>query len=235
MDYKESWVPKNWCFWTVVLEKTLESSLEYKEIQPVHPKGYQSWVFIGRTDFEAETPKSWLIWKDPDAGKDWGQKEKGTTEDEIVGWHHQLNRYGFGCTPGIGDGQGGLVCFSSWGRKVSDTTEQLNWTEPVKNYLLKLEVVAMFFAQHTIPQADLCFPNKKGTLNQFPSLGRRTKWKEHFEVEWWVLINHFYLGIRDRWSVLTKCGPLENGMANHFNILALRVPWTVWKGKKIGH
>ena len=98
LDYKESWVPKNWCFWTVVLEKTLESLLDCKEIQPVHPKGDQSWIFIGRTDAEAETAllwppdvKNWLIWKDPDAGKDWRQEEKGTTEDEMVGWHHQLN------------------------------------------------------------------------------------------------------------------------------------------------
>ena len=103
LDYKESWVPKNWCFWTVVLDKTLESPLDSKEIQPVHPKGHQSWVFIGKTDAEAETPvlwapdgKSWLIGKDPDAGKDWGQKEKGTTEDEMVGWHHWLDRHGFG-------------------------------------------------------------------------------------------------------------------------------------------
>ena len=136
LDYKESWVPKNWCFWTVVLEKTLESPLAYKEIQPVHPKWDQSWVFIGRTDVEAETPilwphhvKSWLIWKDPDAGKDWGQGEKGTTEDEMVGWHHQLNGHGFGWTLGVGDGQGGLGCCDSWGRKESDTTERLNWTE----------------------------------------------------------------------------------------------------------
>ena len=104
--------------------------------QPVHPKGDQSWVFIGRTDVEAETPifwppdaKSWLIWKDPDAGRDWGQEEKGTTEDEMVGWHHWLDGHGFGWTPGAGDGQGGLVCCDSWGRKESDTTEQLNWTE----------------------------------------------------------------------------------------------------------
>ena len=92
LDYKEIWALKNWCFWTVVLEKTLESPLDYKEVQPIHPKGDQSWVFIGRTDVEAETPilwppdwKSWLIWKDPDAGKDWGQEEKGATEDELVG------------------------------------------------------------------------------------------------------------------------------------------------------
>ena len=119
-----------------MLEKTLESPLDCKEIQPVHPKGDQSWVFIGRTDAEAETPilwpphaKSWLIGKDPDAGRDRGQEEKGTTEDEMAGWHHRHNGHEFGWTPGIGDGQGGLVCCDSWGRKESDTTEQLNWTE----------------------------------------------------------------------------------------------------------
>ena len=132
LDCEESWVLKNWCFWAVVLEKTLES----QEIQPVHPKGDQSWVFIGRTDVEAETPilwppdvKSWLIWRDPDAGKDWGHEEKGMTEDEMVGWHHQLDGHEFGWTPGVGYGQGGLVCCSSWGHKESDTTEWLNWTE----------------------------------------------------------------------------------------------------------
>ena len=103
LDYKENWTPKNWCFWTVVLEKTLESPLDCKEIQPVHPKGDQSWMFINRTDLEAETPilwppdtKSWLIRKDPDAGKDWGQEEKGMTEDEMVGWHHRLDGHEFG-------------------------------------------------------------------------------------------------------------------------------------------
>ena len=133
--YKESWALMTWCFWTVVLEKVLESPLDCREIQPVHPKGNQSWVFIGRTDVEAETPifwppdaKSWLIWKDSDVGKDWRQ-EKGTTEDEIVGRHHQLNGHEFGWTPGSGDGQGGLTCCSSWGCKESDTTERLNWTE----------------------------------------------------------------------------------------------------------
>ena len=127
---------KNWCFWTVVLEKTLESPLECKKIQPVHPKGNQSWIFIGRTDAEAETPIFWppdaksrLIGKDPDAGKDWGQEEEETTEDEMVGWHHRLNGHGFGWTLGVGDGQGGLACCGSWGRKESDTTEWLNWTE----------------------------------------------------------------------------------------------------------
>ena len=103
LDYKESWVQENWYFWTVVLEKTLESPLDCKEIQPVHPKGNQLWMFIGRTDVEAETPipwspdvKNWLIWKDPDAGKDWRQKEKGKIDDEMVGWHHQLNGHEFG-------------------------------------------------------------------------------------------------------------------------------------------
>ena len=117
------------------LEKTLESPLDCKEIQPVHPKGNQSWVFIRRTDFEAETPilwppdaNSWLTWKDPDSGKDWRQEEKGTTEDEMVGWHHQLNRHGFGWTLRVGHRQRGLVCSSSWGGKESDRTEQLNWT-----------------------------------------------------------------------------------------------------------
>ena len=103
LDYKEGWAQKNWCFWNVVLEKTLESPLDCREIQSVHPKGNRSWVFIGRTDVEAETPilwppdaKSWLIGKDPEAGKDWGQEEKGMTEDEMVGWHHQLNGHELG-------------------------------------------------------------------------------------------------------------------------------------------
>ena len=134
LDYKESWTPKNWCFWTVVLEKTLESPLDCKEIQLVHPKGDQSWVFIGRTDAEAETPilwppdaKTWLIRKDPDAGKDWGQEEKRTTEDEMVGWHHRLNGYEFEQVLGDGKGQGRLASCSLWGHKESDMTDRLNW------------------------------------------------------------------------------------------------------------
>ena len=119
-----------WCW------RRLLSHLDCEEIQPVHPKGDQSWVFIGRTDAEAETPilwppdaKSWLIWKDPDAGKDWRQEEKGTTEDEMVGWHHRLNGRGFGWPLRVCYGQGGLVCCSSWGCKELDMTEWLNWTE----------------------------------------------------------------------------------------------------------
>ena len=118
------------------VEETLDSPLDCKEIKPVHPRWSQSWIFIRRTDAGAETlilwppdAKNWLIWKDPDAGKDWRQEEKGTTEDEMVVWHHQLNGHGFGWTPGVGDGQGGLACWSPWGCKESDTTEQLNWTE----------------------------------------------------------------------------------------------------------
>ena len=152
LAYKESWAPKNWCFWTVVLEKNLESSLDCKEIQPVHPKGDQSWVFIGKTDVEAETPilwppvvKSWLIWKDPDTGKDWGQEEKGTTEDEMVGWHNQLNGHEFGQAPIGGDGQGGLVCCSSWGCKESDMTERLNWIIK-KCYFIHFEISPEFIS-----------------------------------------------------------------------------------------
>ena len=130
LDYKESWVPKNRCFWTVVLEKTLESPSECRKIQPVNPIGSQFWVFTGTTDVEAETPilwpadaKSWLIGKDPDAGKHWGKEKKRMTGDEMAGWHHWLDGHGFGWTPGVGGGQGGLACCSSWGRKESDMTK----------------------------------------------------------------------------------------------------------------
>ena len=136
LDHKEGWALKNRCFWTVVLEKILESPLDCKEIQPVHPKGDQSWVFIGRTDAEAETlilwlpdVKNWLIRKDLDAGKDWRQEENGLTEDEMVGWHHWFNGPEFEQAPGVGKGQGSLACCSPWGCKESNTTERLNWTE----------------------------------------------------------------------------------------------------------
>ena len=132
LDCEESWVPKNWCFWTEVLEKTLESPLDCKEIQPVHSKGDLSWVFIGRTDAPVLWPphvKSWLIGKDSDAGRDWGQEEKGTMEDEMAVWHHRLNGHEFEWTPGVGDRQGGLVCCDSWVREELDTTEPLNCSE----------------------------------------------------------------------------------------------------------
>ena len=139
LDDKEIWAPKNWCFWTVVLEKTLKSPLEYKEIKPVNPKGNQFWIFIGGTDAEAETPvlwppdaKNWFLRKDPDAGKDWRQEEKGTTEDEMVGWHHWLSGHESEQAPGVDDGQGGLVWCSPWGYKESDTSERLNWLIDLK-------------------------------------------------------------------------------------------------------
>ena len=136
LDYKESWALKSWCFWTVALEETLKSPLDCKGIQPVHPKGNQYWIFIGRTDAEVETPilwppdvKSWLIWKDPDAGKDWRQVEKGTTENQMVGWYHQLRWTWVWVNSGSCDGQGGLACYDSWGCKELDTTEQLTDSE----------------------------------------------------------------------------------------------------------
>ena len=137
LDCEESWAPKNWCFWTVVLEKTLESRLDCKEIQPVRPKEDQSWVFIGRTDAEAETPvfwpphvKSWLIGKDSDAGRDWGQEEKGMTEDEIVGWYYWLDGHEFGWTPGSGSwwwtGRPGVLGFMGSQRVGHDWASELN-------------------------------------------------------------------------------------------------------------
>ena len=134
LDHKEDCAPKNWCFWTVVLDKTFENPLDSKEIKPVNPKGNQSWIFIGRTAAEAVIPilwppdaKNWLIRKDSDAGKDWRQEEKGMTEDEMVGWHHQFDGHEFEQASAVGDGQGSLACCSPWGRKESDMTEWLNW------------------------------------------------------------------------------------------------------------
>ena len=134
LDYKESWALKNWCFWTVVLEETLEGPLDYKKIKSVRPKGNQSWIFTGRTDAEAEPPILWppdgnsrLIGKDSDAGKDWRWKEKGMTEDEMVGWHHGLDGHEFEQALRVGDRQGSLGCCSPWDGKESDRTEHLNW------------------------------------------------------------------------------------------------------------
>ena len=139
LDCEESWAPKNWCFWTVVLEKTLGKSLG-QQGDPASPERNQSWIFIRRTDAEAETPvlwspdvKDWLIGKDPDAGKDWRLEEKGTKEDEMVGWHHQLDGHESEQALGVGEGQGSLACCSPWGRKKSDKTGWLNWTEFIRN------------------------------------------------------------------------------------------------------
>ena len=134
LDHKESWAPKNWCFWTVMLEKTLESPLDFKEIQPVHSEGDRSWVFIGRTDAEAEIPvlwplhaKGWLIGKDPGTGRDWGQEEKGTTEDEMAGWRHQLDGHEFKWTLGVSNGRGAWGAAIHWFTK--SRTQLSNWTE----------------------------------------------------------------------------------------------------------
>ena len=133
LDHNNDWAVKNWCLQTVMLQKTLESPLDSKEIKPVHPKGNQPWIFFRRNDAEAEAPilwppdgKSQLIGKDPDAGKDWGQEEKGMTEGEMVGWHYQLNGHEFAQTPGIGEGQESLACCSPWGQKESDMTEWMS-------------------------------------------------------------------------------------------------------------
>ena len=136
LDHKEGWAPKNWWFWTVVLEMISASPLDCKEIKSVNPKGNQPWIFIGRTDAETEAPifwqpdgKSWLIRKDPDAGRNWRQEEKGTTEDEMVGWHHWLDIHEFEQAAGDGEGQGHLACCTPWGRKEPELTEQLNNNE----------------------------------------------------------------------------------------------------------
>ena len=156
LDYKESWAQKNWCFWTVVLEKTLESPLDCKEIKTVRPKGNQFWIFTGRTDVEAETPilqpsdvKDGLIGKDPDAGKDWRQEEKGTTEDAMVWWHHQLYGYEFEQAPGVGDGQRSLARCSPWGCKESDLTEHLDWMTERTEEILNGIIFLFSFSDHS--------------------------------------------------------------------------------------
>ena len=172
LDHKESWVLKNWCFWTVVLEKTLESPLDCKEIKPVNPKGNQSWIITGRTDAETEAPILWppdakkcLIIKDPDAGKDWSQEKKGTTGDEMVGWHHQLNGHEFEQAPGVGDGQGSLARCSPWGHKKPDVTERLNWSEVIGSCLQQL----LGFPGGSDGKESAC---SAGDLGLFPGLGR---------------------------------------------------------------
>ena len=154
LDYKESRAPKNWCFWTVVLEKTLESPLDCKKIKPVHPKGNQSWIFTGGTDAEAETPilwppdaKNWLRGKGPDAGKGWRQEEKGTSENKTIGWHHQLDGHEFEQAPEVGDGQGSLMCCSPWDLKELDMTEWLNWIDYSSTYYYSSTFVSILYIQ----------------------------------------------------------------------------------------
>ena len=162
-----------WC-----LEKTLGSSLDNKEVQPVHPKGNRSWIFLGRTDAEPETPilwppdaNNWLIWKDPDAGKHWWQEEKGTTEDEMVGWHHQLNGHKLEQAPRVGDGQGGLACCSPWGCKELDMTERLNWTDVRNQYQMIFEKIPHIFkCSATFTKRDLGLSYWKPLVSIFSEL-----------------------------------------------------------------
>ena len=154
LDYKESWVLKNWCFWTVVLEKTLESPLDRKKIQPVHPKGHQSWIFIGMTDAEAPIlwppdGKNWLIGKDPDAGKDWRQEEKGMTEDEMVGWHHQLNRHESEASSGSWWWTGKPGVLQSLGSQRATECQSMDTTEPLKN---NSSIIPLHFPTYEIIQ-----------------------------------------------------------------------------------
>ena len=171
LDHKESWMLNNWCFWIVVLKKTPDSPLDGKEGQPVNPKGNQSWIFIGRTDAEAEAPilwlhdgKNWLIGKDPEAEKDWRQEEKGTTENQMTGWFHRLNGYALEQAPGDGEGQESLACCSPWGCKESDMTEWLNGTDWLKEHYMDRKkvdesnlrwVTWLIEVQHTIKKIKI--------------------------------------------------------------------------------
>ena len=181
MDHNEGWAPKNWCFWNVMLEKTLESPLGCKEIKAVNPTGSQSWIYIGGTDAEAKAPVLWppyvksqLTGKDPDAGKDWRQEETGMTEDEIVGWHQQFNGHEFEQALGDGEEQRSLTCFSSWGCKELDTTEWLNNNNNNKSQLFQCRLMikriysrakmprlnpdsSISFLKHGLQCADDCF------------------------------------------------------------------------------
>ena len=169
LDHKESWALKNWCFCTVVLDKMLESLSDWKDIKPVNLKGNQSWIFIGRTDAEAEISilwlpdvKNWLTRKDPDAGRDWKQEEKGTTEDKMVGWHHQLDGHEFEQGPGVCDGQGSLVSCSPRGHKELDTTQWLNCTKvwPIK------ELQVSFRAKTCLENLSACFIHCRDWLSE---------------------------------------------------------------------
>ena len=241
LDCEEGWAPKNWCFWTVVLEKTLESPSDCREIQPVHSKGDQPWDFFGRNDVEAETPilwppdvKGWLIWKDSDAGKDWGQEENWTTEDEMVGWHHRLNGHGFGWTLGVGDGQGGLACCSSWDHKESDTTKWLNWTDILRsgivglfdnskfNFLRSQHVAfhsgctILHFYQECIRFQFLCiFPNIYSFVLFF-------KITILMDLKWYLIC----FICSPLWSDLAYIHILEKEMAAHSSTLDWRIPGT---------
>ena len=185
LDYKENWVPKNWCFWTVVLEKTLESPLDCREIQPIHPKGNQSWIFIGRTDAVAETPiiqlpdaKNWLIWINPEAGKDW-RWEKGTTENEMVGQHLRLNGHDFWVVSGSWwwTGRPGVLQSMGSQRVRHNWVTELNWTEPL-NFLVSIWLKRLFASFHT--QSIIAFKAKLNLL-----------WTAYSWIMWFYLFSNF--------------------------------------------
>ena len=172
---KESWVLKNWCSWSVVLEKTLESPLDCKEIQPVNATGNQSWIFIGRSDAEAPIlwppdAKNWLIGKGPDAGKDWRKEEKVMTEDEVVRWHHWLDGYEFEQALVVGDGQGSLACCSPWGRKELDMIHWLNWTHASKVMFKILHACLQHYANQEIPDVQAGIRKGRGTRDQIANI-----------------------------------------------------------------
>ena len=222
LDHKESWALKNWCFW-IALEKTLESPLDCKEIQAVHPKGNQSWIFIGRTDADTETPifwlsdaKKWLIGKDSDAGKDWRQEQKGTTEDEMVGWHHWLNGHEFEQARGVGDGQGSLAFCCPWGHNESDTTELIvardRGGQDTYSFSLILSSVLLsqFFALDWINfnwgwQIKLLLFNRKTTTHMFSSLiVSDFKWKEFLIASVCSFLFNFQIGLYQELKKLGK-------------------------------
>ena len=192
LDCEESWVPKNWCFWTVVLEKTLESPLDCKEIQPVHSEGDQPWDFLGMNDAKAETPvlwpphaKSWLTGKDSDAGRNWGQEEKGMTEDEMAGWHHWLNGHESVWTPRVGNGQGGLACCVVHGVAKS-RTRLSDWTELILSLFFCLTLSLSFSFS-----VSVCMPLERNELRNFPKYR-----KNLLQLNWtaWVQFNLGYPG-----------------------------------------
>ena len=201
---------KNWCFWTVVLEKTLQSPLDSKEIKLVSPKGNQFWIFIGRTDAEAETPvlwppdaKNWLIGKHPDAGKDWRREEKGTTEDEMVEWHHRLDGHECEWALRVGDEQGGLACCSPWGRKESDRTGrllELAWA--VVLFLVSWGASVLFsvaaapaYARTSVPSAPFSPPHRHVSSLVFLTAALLAGMRRHRTVvlasPWWVMLRAF--------------------------------------------
>ena len=180
-----------------MLEKTLENPLDCKEIQPVHSEGDQFWDFFGRNDAKAETPvlwpphrKSWLIGKDFDAGRDWGQEETGTTEDEMAGWHYQLDGHEFEWTLGVGDGQGGLACCDSWGCKELDRTERLNWTELISFFWIPHACVNMWYLFFSLWLLSLCMTVSRSILMSAHGTVRFPNWV----IFHWVCVPHLFYG-----------------------------------------